>query len=90
MGKRTREITIEIEKVRVVCYRSQSFQGWCEGCQKINEFVTEKEAILIAGVSKPQVKTSFAEFLSHTAIMPNGTQLICLKFLLSARSFDDL
>ncbi|MDQ4123282.1 MAG: hypothetical protein M3209_17745 [Acidobacteriota bacterium] len=75
--EKKKEITIEVERVRVTCRRKNRYAGWCATCKAEVEYLTVFEAAFILNLSLQALSGVFHEFA-----MPDGTLLICLNSIL--------
>lgn len=79
---REKEITIEIEHVRIVCQRTRRYDAWCAGCEKNGEFITPLEAAALSGQTLDRISELISIGVIHDLITPAQTFLVCLDSLL--------
>lgn len=83
--KKTREIRIEIERMRVIYKRKSNKTVWCAGCQAEAEIVTVDEAKAIADIGDAELDRLVRNGLLHTNQADEKDLLICLNSLLNKK-----
>ncbi len=82
---RKREITIEVERVRVVSNLKKSKSN-CESCAQEAEFISLSNAAQIFGMNEVEVNQLALERLIHLKMSPHHEILVCLPSLLIANN----
>lgn len=81
--KRVREITIEVEKVRVVSNLKKQ-KHFCDICSLITDFITLNSASQVFQITEDFIAQLARENIVHIKI-ENDEILICLKSLMDAK-----
>jgi hypothetical protein len=82
-----REITIEIERVRVIYNRRNRCLKWCAFCRAEVEILTMEEALAIAGINPAAMRGFIAEGRIHLYQMRDDeSTAVCLNSLLNIGS----
>ena len=79
---KSREITVETERLLIIRRRYQAVEEWCEDCAALALMIRPDQA---AAVSGKTLRAIFAEIESrklHFRELPDGLILICLPSLL--------
>jgi hypothetical protein len=82
--KKVREITIEVEKVRVVSNLKKE-KSICEICNFVSEFITVSLASQVFQITEEFIAQLARENLVHLKLSVENEILVCLKSLLTAR-----
>lgn len=82
--KRIREITVEVEKVKVISNLKKE-KSICEMCNYQSEFITVSLAIQIFQITEEFIAQLAKENLVHLKLNVENEILVCLKSLLLAR-----
>jgi len=80
-----REITIEVERVRVVSNLKKSKSN-CQSCARETEFISLSNAAQIFGMNEVEVNQLALERLIHLKMSPYNEMLVCLPSLLIANN----
>ena len=78
-----REITIEVERVRVIYNRRNRCLKWCAFCQSEVSILTLDEAMQIAGINLEMLFHSVAQGRIHLYQTREDKSAICLNSLLN-------
>jgi hypothetical protein len=84
-ASKKREITVEVEKVRVVSNLKRSKSN-CENCAAETEFISLSNATQIFGMNEAEVNQMALERLIHLKLSPTNEMLVCLPSLLIANN----
>lgn len=82
--KKVREITIEVERVRVVSNLKKEKSN-CEGCSFESEFISVSLASQVFQITEEFIAQLAREGLLHLKLSVNNEIIVCLKSLLAAR-----
>lgn len=82
--KKIREITVEVEKVRVVSNLKKE-KSICEMCNFASEFITVSLASQVFQITEEFIAQLARNNLVHLKLSINNEILVCLKSLLVAR-----
>ena len=82
--KKVREITIEVEKVRVVSNLKKERDN-CESCNFASDFIAISLASQVFQITEEFIAQLAKENLVHLKLSLENEILVCLKSLLSAR-----
>ena len=85
MISRKREITIEVEKVRVVSNLKKSKSN-CENCAGETEFISLSNALEIFSISEGTIAQMALARSLHLKLSGEGEILVCLPSLLLANN----
>ena len=80
--KRTKEMIIEIERVRVVCQRTPQTVSRCRECLTETSFVTVAEAAQIIEADAPTIFRLAETGVLHSLSAANGEIGVCLASLM--------
>ena len=79
-----REITIEVERVRVIYNRKNRCLKWCAFCRSEVEILTLEEAVKIAGINLETICGFIAQGRIHLSQTPHEDESgVCLNSLLN-------
>jgi hypothetical protein len=81
-----REITIEVERVRVIYNRRNRCLKWCAFCQSEVSILTFEEALEIAGINPETLSRFISQGGIHLYQTRDDKSLICLNSLLNIGS----
>jgi len=81
-----REITIEVERVRVIYNRKNRCLKWCAFCQSEVSILTLEEALEIAGIDPETLSRFISQGRIHLYQMREDESAICLNSLLNIDS----
>jgi hypothetical protein len=79
-ASKKREITIEVERVRVVSNLKKS-KGNCENCAAESEFISLSNAARIFEIDETEVEQMALERTIHLKLNHNDEMLVCLQSL---------
>ena len=82
-ASKKREITIEVERVRVVSNLKKS-KGNCENCAGEAEFISLSNATQIFNINETEVEQMALERTIHLKMSHRDEMLVCLPSLLMA------
>ena len=75
--KRTTKITVEMERVLVVCQQHSVSEGWCAQCGAARYLLTPEQAAVNTGVSTRTLYRWIEADRIHFTETPDGRLLIC-------------
>ncbi|MCY7374479.1 MAG: helix-turn-helix domain-containing protein [Pyrinomonadaceae bacterium] len=81
--KRTKEMIIEFERVRVVCRRTIPIVNQCRECRTETDFVTVAEAARMIETNLPTIFRLIEAGVLHSLSGGGGEIYICLASLLT-------
>jgi hypothetical protein len=79
MKKRTATITVETERLLVICRPQASFDGWCGECQAEVKLISLEEAAAIAGASQRMIFRWAEAGEIHFTESEDGKVMFCLN-----------
>ena len=79
-ASKKREITIEVERVRVVSNLKKSKSN-CENCAAEAEFISLSNATRIFDINESEVEQMALERTIHLKLSPGDEMLVCLRSL---------
>lgn len=82
--KRVREITIEVEKVRVVSNLKKQ-KSICEICNSTTDFISLNSASQVFQISEAFIAQLARENIVHVKLEINDEIIVCLNSLMDAK-----
>ena len=81
---KTREITVETERLLVIRRRYQAVEAWCGDCENLSIMIRPDQAAAVSGRTLRRIFGDIEGRALHFQELPDGMLLICLNSLLGA------
>jgi hypothetical protein len=79
---KSREITVETERLLIIRRRYQAVEELCDGCGELALMIRPDQAAAVTGLTLRNLFSRIDEGKLHFRELPNGLVLICLNSLL--------
>jgi hypothetical protein len=87
MVSKSKEITVETERLLIIRRRYQAVEDWCEGCGEVVLMIRPDQAAAVTGRTLRTIFSEIEDGRLHFREFPDGLLVVCLTSLLeTARS----
>ena len=83
---KSREITVETERLLIIRRRYQALEEWCDGCGELALMIRPDQAAAVTGHTLRAIFIDIENGRLHFRESPDGLVLVCLNSLLVSPS----